>query len=108
MVDGLWGFLAKIRRAYFHGKHVDLIWYGRNGIKRRIKGDYTSKSFLCIRDYDLRLHVVRRVLLGKKYVCDIGEKGREYGSKMYSCHCNEKWLIYFHVSLLMFFVLFTI
>jgi hypothetical protein len=48
MVDGLWGFLAKIRRAYFHGKHVDLIWYGRNVIRRRIKGDYTSKSFLCI------------------------------------------------------------
>jgi len=87
---------------------VDLIWYGRNGIRRRIKGDCTSKSFLCIRDYDLRLDVVRRVLLGKKYVCEIGERGQEYGSKMYSYHCNGKWLMCFHVSLLMFFVLFKI
>ncbi len=52
MVDGnppiTWGFLAKIRRTYFHGKHVDLIWYGRGGIRRRIKEDCTSRSFLCI------------------------------------------------------------
>jgi hypothetical protein len=106
MVDGnppiLWGFLAKIWRAHFHGKHVDLMWYGRSGIRRKIKGDCTSKSFFYIRDYDLRLDVVRKVFLGKKFVCDIGEKGGEYGSKMYSYHCNGKWLMDFHVYLVMF------
>jgi hypothetical protein len=24
--------------TYFHGKHVDLVWYGRNEIRRRIEG----------------------------------------------------------------------
>jgi hypothetical protein len=36
----------RIRRAYFHGKHVDFVWYGRKRIKRRIKRD--CGSFLCI------------------------------------------------------------
>jgi hypothetical protein len=37
-------FLGKIttRRAYFHGMHVDLVWYRRREIKRRIKGDCGS------------------------------------------------------------------
>ncbi len=34
--------------AYFHGKHVDFVWYGRRRIKRRIKGDYGS--FPCIQN----------------------------------------------------------
>ncbi len=51
MVDGnppiTWGFLAKIRRAYFHGKHMDLVWYGRKGIKIRTKG-YCASFRWCI------------------------------------------------------------
>jgi hypothetical protein len=55
--------------------------------------------------YDSRMDVVRRVLLGKKCVCDIGMRGGNYGSRMYSYHCNGKWLMDFHGSLLIFFVL---
>jgi len=29
---------GKDYRAYFHGRYVDLMWYERKGIKRRIKG----------------------------------------------------------------------
>jgi hypothetical protein len=29
----------RIMRAYFYGRDVDLVWYGRRGIKRRIKGN---------------------------------------------------------------------
>jgi hypothetical protein len=32
----------KMRKVYFHGKHVDLVWYGRKGIKMRMKGDFGS------------------------------------------------------------------
>jgi hypothetical protein len=52
--------------------------------------------------YDFRLDVDRRVLFKKKCVCDIGERGGEYGSRMYFYHCNGKWLLDSHVSLLMF------
>ncbi len=58
--------------------------------------------------YDSILDVDRRVLFKKKCVCDIGERGGDYASRMYFYHCNEKWLMDFHVSLLMFFVLFKI
>jgi hypothetical protein len=38
------GFMIKImiriKRVYFHERHVDLMWYGKRGIGRRIKGDY--------------------------------------------------------------------
>jgi len=37
----------KIRRAYFHGKHMDLVWYGRKGIKIRTKG-YCASFRWCI------------------------------------------------------------
>jgi hypothetical protein len=30
--------------------------------------------------YDFRLHVVRRVILGKKCVCNIGNRGGKYGN----------------------------
>ncbi len=46
--------------------------------------------------------MTRRVLLWKKCVHDIG-KG-EYGSRMYSYHCNGKWLMDFHGSLCDVFV----
>jgi hypothetical protein len=32
----------RIRRAYFYGKHGNLVWYGRKGIKIKIKMDYGS------------------------------------------------------------------
>jgi hypothetical protein len=40
----MWGILGRIqiRRVHFHRKHVDLVWYGRRGIKRRIKRDCRS------------------------------------------------------------------
>jgi hypothetical protein len=31
-----------MRKAYFHGKHMDFVWYGRKGIHIRIKGDCGS------------------------------------------------------------------
>jgi hypothetical protein len=40
---------GKDNKAYFHGRYVDLMWYGRKGIKRRIKG--VCGSFLHIRYY---------------------------------------------------------
>jgi len=39
--------IAPTRRAYFHGRHVDLLCYGRRGIKKRIKVDCGS-NFICI------------------------------------------------------------
>ncbi len=41
------GFLGRIRIriVYFHGRHVDLVKYGRTWIKRIIEGDYGS--FYC-------------------------------------------------------------
>jgi hypothetical protein len=39
----------KMRKAYFHGKHMDLVWYGRKRIKIRTKRD--CGSFLwCIQN----------------------------------------------------------
>jgi len=32
----------KIKKAYFHGGHVDLVWYGRNEIRMKRKGDCES------------------------------------------------------------------
>ncbi len=46
--------------------------------------------------------MARRFLLGKKCVCDIGERRVEYGSRVYFYYCDEKWLMDFHGSLLMF------
>jgi hypothetical protein len=31
---------------------------------------------LCLKYYDSKLDVARRIFLGKKFICDIGEKGR--------------------------------
>jgi hypothetical protein len=62
------------------------MWYERRGIGREIKGDYGS--FPCIRNYGSRLDVAKKLLLGKKCVCDIGEKGGKYGNRMYSYYCN--------------------
>jgi hypothetical protein len=39
--------------------------------------------------YDFKLDVVRRILL-KKCVCDIEERGWEFGSKLYFNYCNGK------------------
>jgi hypothetical protein len=41
--NGLCGRISiKIRKAYFYGRHVNFVWYGRMRIKRRIKRDYGS------------------------------------------------------------------
>ncbi len=50
------------------------------------------------RYYDSRLDVAKEVLLGKKFICDIEEKGRKYGSKLYFDYSNKKWLMNIHVS----------
>ncbi len=95
----MWRFLKriKIRRTYFYGRHVDLVWYGRREIiQRKIKGD--CGSFFYIQYYNFILDMARKVLLGKKCVCDIKEIGRKHGSKLYFDYCNGKWLMYFHVS----------
>jgi hypothetical protein len=34
--------MIKIKRAYFQGRCVDLMWYERKGIKMKIKGDCGS------------------------------------------------------------------
>jgi hypothetical protein len=31
-----------MKRAYFDSRHMDLVWYGRKGIRMRIKGDCES------------------------------------------------------------------
>ncbi len=83
----------KDKEGLFHEMHVDLVWYGRREIRRRIRGDFGS--FPCIQDYDYsKLDMARIVFLGKKCVCDMGE----YGSIMYFYHCNEKWLTDSHNS----------
>jgi hypothetical protein len=46
--------------------------------------------------------VTKKVFLGKKWVYDIGERRGKYGNRMYSCHCDGKWLMDFHGSLLIF------
>jgi hypothetical protein len=87
----------KDKEGLFHEMHVDLVWYGRREIRKKIRGD--CGSFPCIQDYDyFRLDVAIIVFLGKKCVCDMGEKGGKYGNRMYSCHCNEKWLMDSHNS----------
>jgi len=44
-----------------------------------------------LRYYDYsKLDVARIILLGKECVCDIVDRGEEFGSKMYSYHCNGK------------------
>jgi hypothetical protein len=57
----------RIRKAYFYGKHVDFVWYGKKGIRRRIKKGLWI-IHLDLKDYDFKLDVTRRVLLGKKCV----------------------------------------
>ncbi len=54
---------------------------------------------LVFQDYDyFRLDVAIIIFLGNKCVCDMGETRGEYGSRMYSYHCNEKWLMDSHNS----------
>jgi hypothetical protein len=53
--------------------------------------------------YDSKLDVVRRVLLGKKCVCDIGDKGGKYGNILYFDSCNEKWLKVYHIFKILFY-----
>jgi hypothetical protein len=36
------GIRIRMKRAYFHGKHMDLMWYGRKGIMMSIKKDCGS------------------------------------------------------------------
>jgi hypothetical protein len=45
------------------------------------------------RYYDFKLDVAKRVLLGKKCVCDIEKRGGKYGNKLYFDYCNRKWLM---------------
>jgi hypothetical protein len=95
----MWGRIRiKVRKAYFHGKHMDFVWSSRKGIKIRIKGDCGSFPWY-IRKIDFRLDVVKKVLLGKNYVCDIEKRGGEYGGKLYFHIYNGKW---FHGSLLVY------
>jgi hypothetical protein len=61
----------KIKKAYFHGRHVDLMWYGRKGIRMKIKGDYESILCNTRKYYDYRLDMVRKNILGEKCVFDI-------------------------------------
>jgi hypothetical protein len=36
----------RIRKAYFHGRHVNLVCYRRRGIRKRIKGDCGSFPYI--------------------------------------------------------------
>jgi hypothetical protein len=45
-----------------------------------------------------KLYVIRKVFFGKKCVCDIEKRKREYGSKFYFDYCDGKWLMDFHIS----------
>ncbi len=87
MVDGnpliMWEFLGRIRirRAYFHPKgRWTFVGMGEGGLKGR---GGLSIIPLHLKYCDYRLDVPRRILLGKKCICDIGEKGGKYGSRMY-------------------------
>jgi len=53
---------------------VDLMWYGRKGIRIKIKGDRESIFCSTRKYYDYRLDMVRKNILGKKCVCDIEKK----------------------------------
>jgi len=46
--------------------------------------------------------VAKKVFLGKKHVCDIEERGGEYGSKLYFHYRNGKRQMDFHGFLLVF------
>ncbi len=50
-------------------------------------------SFLCM---IYRLDVVRKVLLGKKCVCDIRYRGGKNGNILYFESYNGKWLKVYH------------
>jgi hypothetical protein len=49
--------------------------------------------------YDFRLDVARRILLGKKCVCDIRNIGGKYGSILYFDSCNGSLLKIYHIVL---------
>jgi hypothetical protein len=49
-----------------------------------------------LKDYDSRLDVVRKLLLGNKCVRDIEERGGKYGSKLCFHYCNGKRLMDSH------------
>jgi hypothetical protein len=49
--------------------------------------------------YDYRLDVAKKVLLGKKCVCDIEDRGGMYESILYFDSCNGKWLKVCHIVL---------
>ncbi len=87
----------KIKKAYFYGGHVDLVWYGRNEIGMKIKTDCESILWCMEKYYDLKLNMIKKVFWGKKCVCDIGERGKKYGNKLYFDNCNGKWLMDFHI-----------
>jgi hypothetical protein len=71
-----------------------VVWEKRDYLKEDKRGLWI---FFCIQDYNFKLNVVRKVFLGKKCVCGIEEKEREYGNKLYFDYFNGKWLMYFHV-----------
>jgi hypothetical protein len=53
--------MIKIRRVYFHKRHVDLLWYERKGVKMKIKRDCVDHSLGRFEIYDSRMDVVRKV-----------------------------------------------
>jgi hypothetical protein len=60
-----------------------------------LEEDKRGLWIICLHyDYS-KLDVIRKILLGKKCVCNVEERG-DYGSIMYSYHCNGKWLMVFH------------
>jgi len=46
--------------------------------------------------YDFRLHAAKKVLLRKKCVYDIENKGEKYRNILHFDCCNEKWLKLYH------------
>ncbi len=54
--------------------------------------------------YDYRLDAVRIILLGKKCVCEIEDKGGKYGNILYFDSCNRKWLKVYHIVFILFYL----
>ncbi len=60
----------RMKKTYFLGRHVDLVWYGRKGIKDDNRRGLWIIPLEYWRCYDFKLDVVK----GKKCVRDIEER----------------------------------
>ncbi len=109
------GVLRDLRRVFIHATPV-FFDRGIANLDTKVR-EYTNsfwtlnslfiiwgRGLWIIPLYELKLDVVKRILLGKKCVCDIIDRGGKYENILYFDSCNRKWLKVHHIIFILFYL----